>query len=67
MTRQRTITIRRIHDADDARRFEAAQASREQAEQVARDAALERAAELFLAGYWSESRRVLELNYLRGN
>jgi len=51
----------RIHAAMATRRWQAQQASREQPAQAAWCAALERAGELFEAGYWADSRRVLEI------
>lgn len=45
----------------EAQRFTCAQAAREQSAQVAWANALERSAELFIAGYWQQARRVLEI------
>lgn len=54
-------TIRHIHEALEATRWQARQASREQPAQVAWLNALERAGELVQSGQWADARRVLEL------
>lgn len=58
MTRQQLTTIRRIHDADEAQRFEAQQASREQAELDPRSVLLT-ALELRAQGREDEARRLV--------
>lgn len=58
-----TATRQHIEDQLEAQRFIASQASREQSAQALREAALERAGELALAGRLMESRRVIEINY----
>jgi hypothetical protein len=56
-----SYTPKAIYEALDAQRWQAQQAGREQSTQAAWCAALERAGELFAAGQWQQSRRVLEL------
>lgn len=63
MTTQQAKTIRTIEAQHEAQRFAAEQVAREQSAQRLRDAALERAGELALAGRLAESRRVIELNF----